>query len=267
MKKLLVTALFGAFAVAQETAPTAAPSNHSLFYTVDATSRLDNKKYQGEHLVTYTYKFADGYKLTPGLSFFTNYTENASGDWEDSVEHSFLRLQWDTPKFWDIAGFKTGVRVRYIVPTASDDEGYGVISGRLQMEQEFNSHFNLTVIPKLNVFAQRNGYARASGDRNPLLGVALEILPQWKFSEVLTLTYDLEVSGTYLGDGFNGDNNLVVNGKVYHEVELMYTIAAAGDLGVGAIAFNEFKFGNHQASLLTDTTTYAGIRLQKNFDL
>jgi hypothetical protein len=267
MKKLLVTALFGAFAVAQETAPEAAPSNHSLFYTVDATSKLDNKKYQGEHMVAYKYKFADGYSLRAQLSYFTNYEEDAAGDFQDEISHSFLRFVWDTPKYWDILGFKTGVQVRYITPSGAEEEGYGRVSPRLIMEKEFSSSFNLTIIPKATVYAQRNGYSRASGDRNPLLHVGIEVLPQWKFSEDLTLTYDIDLAGVYMGDSFAGDDNLLVEGAVYHEIELMYNIAAAGDLGVGAIVFNEFSFGNHQATLINDTNTFAGIRLQKDFEL
>ncbi|MEZ4813764.1 MAG: hypothetical protein R3A80_00965 [Bdellovibrionota bacterium] len=269
MKKLLITALFGAFAVAQETAPEAAPSNHSVLYQLDATTVLDGNKYQGDHFIRYSYKFADGYKLMPAVLLSTDYARaNSSAEWHDTFANQYVRVELDTPKFWDIVGFKTGVRLRYYVPTTVGDESYGTLSARLMMEQEFNSHFNLTLIPKLNMYLQRNGYNRASGDRNNIVGLALEILPQYKFSEDLTLTYDFEISGKYLGDSFAGDNNTIVKSSIYHEIEFMYNIASAGDLGLGLIAFNEFAIGNHsQAEVAKDNETNVGIRLAKSLDL
>lgn len=277
MKKLLITALFGAFAVAQETTPEAAPSNHSLYYSLDATSVLDGNKYQGDHFVKYTYKFADGYKLMPAVLMSTDYArDNSSADWHENIANQYVRVELDTPKFWEILGLKTGVRFRYYLPTTVGDESYGYLSTRLLMDREFSSNFSLTIMPKFNVFFQRNGYNRAADvsedrtfkDRNPLVGFALEIIPQYKFSENLTLAYDFDISSKYYGDSSEGDSNLLVSGAIYHELELMYTVSSLGDLGLGLIAFNEFKFGNHaSAEVAKDNQTNVGLRIQKTLDL
>lgn len=276
MRKILITALFGAFAVAQETAPEAAPSNHVLFYSLDATSVLDGNKYQGDHFLRYTYKFADGYALKPAVLMSTDYArDNSSADWEENFANQYVRVELDTPKFWDLLGFKTGVRLRYVLPTTVGDESYGTLSTRLVMDKEFSSNFSLTILPKFNTFFQRNGYSRSGDvakpifkDRNAILGAALEIVPQYKFTENLSLIYDFDISAKYYGDSSDGDSNLLVSGLIYHELEFMYNIEAASDLGVGLLVFNEFAIGNHSsAELAKDNQTNVGLRIQKSLDL
>ncbi len=273
MRKILITALFGAFAVAQETAPAPAASNHALLYSLDATTRTDGDEYRGEHIVRYTYKFADGYKLMPAILFNTFYTKDAAGDFQDSITNNQVRVEWETPKLWDVLGFKTDVRIRYALNTAvpSKDSGsYGAITLRPNFDKEFGSKFSLRITPKLTVHAQRNGYSRANGDRNPLVRAGVELIPSYKFTENLSLSYDLDVGGTYMGDGANGDDNLLVQGDFYHEIELMYNIVALNDLGVGLLAYNDFGngFGNHaQAEFAKDDETFVGLRIQKTFEL
>jgi len=272
MKKLLITALFGAFAVAQETAPEAAPSNHVLLYSVDATSRTDGDEFRGEHILRYTYKFADGYKLMPAVLFNTFYTKDAAGDFQDSIEHNYMRVEWETPKLWEVLGFKTDIRIRYAFNTAvpSKDSGsYGSVTFRPNFDREFGSKFSLRVTPKLTAHLQRNGYSLSTGDRNPLVRAGVEFLPSYKITENLTLTYDLDVGATYMADGGNGDSDTLINADFYHEIELMYNIVALGDLGVGLLAYNDLgnDFNQREAKFVKDNETFVGLRIQKQFEL
>jgi hypothetical protein len=285
MKKILVTALFGAFAVAQETTPAKAPSNHSISYSLDLDYKLNGKQYEGEHLVQYTYKFADGYSLQPTVRFFTNYDKVAPNKWHDVEKNDYIQVRWSTPKLWEILGFKTNVHVRYTAPTskagAQTQGSYGTLSPRLIMEKEFNSHFNLTLIPKLPIYLQRNGNnvkpggdpdASIDGDRNPIVGLALEIAPQYKILDNLTVTLDLEIAGVLDGDAGNGNSNTIVEGGFSEELEVMYTFKELGNLGVGWI-INDGEghdFGNHKkaGNHLTDGDSFwTGVRVQKAFNL
>ena len=50
----------------------------------------------------------------------------------------------------------------------------------------------------------------------------------------------------------------------------MYNITALGDLGIGLLVYNDFGsgFGNHQkGELVQNDETFAGIRIQKQFEL
>ena len=269
MKKFLVTAvLFGAFANAQEVTPTAAPSSHSLFYAVDADSRIDGDYYEAEHFLKYTYKFANGYKLAPGLSWITSKTkDSATNKWGDiQNKHEFLRVELDTPKFWDIAGFKTNVKWRYVLPTAVGDDSYGVLSNRLIMEQEFNSSFNLTLIPKLNLYFQRNGH-NAAGEGNKIVGLGLDVQPQYVIMENLTATLLLSVGGNYVAEGRDGSKDAYYSGVFEDELEIMYTVKSLGDLGVGVFVADEGNTFDKKFELFQDNHVSAGLRVQKALDL
>ncbi len=274
MKKLLVTALFGAFAVAQETTPVAAPNTHAIFYSLDTLYKLNGRQYKGEHLAQYVYTFSGGYKLKPTVLFQTNYQKDSAGDYQTVAENQYVQLRWSTPKLWDIVGFKSNYELRYTAPTSEGEQlagSYGHFSNRLIMEKEFSSSFNLTVIGKLGLYAQRNGnQVRAGGtDRNKLVGLTLEVDPQYKFNENLTLTYVGEVTGTYFADGVGSDDELLVKGGLYQELELMYTVESLGNLGLGLVAVNDdVEFGNSKkAKPYKGDFLWVGTRINKNFEL
>ena len=297
MKRILITAaLVGVFATAQtknerkEGSPEAIPNNskatlvspppaskHSILYSLDSDYRLDGARWENEHLVRYTYLINDDYKMTVRLSFWSDYEKSdTDGKFGFNVKHQFLQTELYGPTFAEIAGFKTRWYVRASLPTSNSAQeagSYGAISPRLLMEQKFNNSFNLTVIPKVSLNIQRNGYPIRGGkpdSRNDLVRLGIEIVPQWVIiPDVLTLSYDLDLGGTYKGNSYAGDKNFLVEGDFNQEIELMYTIKSAGNLGIGAIVENDgLTFGNHAEMKIFKTgETFIGGRLNKNFDL
>ena len=171
MKKFLLVALLGAFGVSQQVRAEEASSNNTLDYTLDTAYKLDGNDVYGEHDLNYTHKLNDTLKVAFQGHFIEHYSvfdSDAKETKHGTYEDKFWRVKFIGSPFVNIAGFKTGWEVRYLLPvdSASQKAGtYGAISPRLNMSREYNSHYSLTVIPKLGVTLNRKSYQVNSTDK------------------------------------------------------------------------------------------------------
>lgn len=275
MKKFLFLGFIGAFAaLAQEATTEVADNKHSVDWATDAGIQQDGDAQFVDYNFGHTYKWTDGWKIKSQVYFVTNREKDAAtNEWGDiAYSHYYVRTTLSSPKVWDILGFKTNYALRYILPTSEKLQkagAYGVFSPRLVMEKEFSSAFNVTVVPILSVQLNRNGYEynvpTASAKRNNLGNILLEVAPQWKITQNLSLTYDATFGLSVDGNGPAGQDDLQYYGYFIADTELLYNIEALDDFGVGIFHYTFVpKFGNGtNVKVYDDSNSYAGIRLSK----
>ncbi len=287
MKKFLLVALLGAFGVSQQVKAEEASSNNTLDYTFDNAYKLDGNDVYGEHDLNYTHKFSDALKVAFQGHFVEHYrVVGEDGKVETATyEDKFWRLKFIGSPFVDIAGFKTGWEVRYLLPvdSASQKAGiYGSLSPRLNMSREFNSHYSLTVVPKIGIPLNRKSYQVISTDKaaNNLLAFGLEVVSEWKILPELSLANDAEVTAKVMGKApYNTKKGVLepVNEIRYsynftNELALGYTFKNFYDLGVAGFWQIDYDFGNaslssSEASIEKGAHHVVGLRLAKTFNL
>lgn len=283
MKKFLLVALLGAFGVGQQLRAEESTSNNTLDYTFDNGYKLNGGDVFGEHDLNYTHKFSDALKVAFQGHFVEHYrVVGEDGKVETATyEDKFWRVKFIGSPFVDIAGFKTGWEVRYLLPvdSASQKAGiYGSLSPRLNMSREFNSHYSLTVIPKIGIPLNRKSYQVNSTDKasNNLLGFALEVASEWKILPELSLVNDAEVTALVKGKApyatKNPTNELTYAYNFTNELSLGYTFKNFYDLGVAGFWQVDYDFGNAalsspEASIEKGSHHVLGIRLAKTFNL
>ena len=281
MKRYFIVALLASSLNAQTVTPTNAPVVNKLGYSLDTTYALDGQTLTGEHNIQYTHIFDETFKMSVQGDFFTNYEHNKKHNSKDIytgyLKERYLRLKFTGSPFVNILGFKTGWEVRYQLPV--DDKlqqagSYGSVSPRFVMAQQFNSHFNLTMIPKFYVSMNRRSYQlNGSNQANDLGGLGLEIIPQWIITPGFTLTYDPDLSVVAMGS--SPSNTKITYTYAYrHEVELLYNLKNFYNIGVGGIwQLDSYTFGNSshlnkpENDLFKGVRNKIGLRVNKVFDL
>ena len=286
MKRYLIISLLASSLNAQTITPTDAPSNNTLKYALDTGYQLTGKAIVGEHNLQYIHVFDETFKIAVQGDFYTNYEHNAEHNskdkWTTWLKERYLRVKFAGAPFVNILGFKTGWEVRYALPV--DDKlqkagSYGSVSPRLVMTKQFNSHFNLTIIPKLGVGLNRRSYeVNGSSDPskmkgNELFGLGLEIIPQWVIIPGLTLTYDPEIG--VLATGATPSNSKITYSYMYgHDLELLYTLKSFYNIGIGSFwQVNTYTFGNGSLKNKPENEFFkgnrnrVGLRILKSFDL
>lgn len=281
MKRYFIVALLASSLNAQTVTPTNAPIVNKLGYSLDTTYALTGKALIGEHNLQYTHIFDDTFKLAVQGDFLTNYEHdikhNSKDDWATYLKERYLRVKFTGSPFVNIFGFKTGWEVRYFLPIDQKSHqagSFGSVQPSLLMSKQFNSHFNLTIIPKFVLgLHQRSYQLYGSNQANDLGILALEILPQWVIAPGLTLTYDPMVYLTV--KGATPTKNLTTYTYDYrHEVELFYNLKNFYNIGVGGIwQLDSYTFGNSshlnkpENDLFKGVRNKIGLRVNKVFDL
>ena len=281
MKRYFIVALLASSLNAQTVTPTNAPVVNKLGYSLDTTYSLDGQTLTGEHNIQYTHIFDETFKMSVQGDFLTNYEHNKKHNSKDIytgyLKERYLRLKFTGSPFVNILGFKTGWEVRYHLPVDDKQQqagSYGLVSPRLVMAQQFNSHFNLTMIPKFYVSMNRRSYQlNGSNQANDLGGLGLEIIPQWIIAPGFTLTYDPDLSVVAMGS--SPSNTKTTYTYAYrHEVELFYNLKNFYNIGVGGIwQLDSYTFGNSshlnkpENDLFKGVRNKIGLRVNKVFDL
>jgi len=281
MKRYFIVALLASSLNAQTVTPTNAPVVNKLGYSLDTTYALDGQTLTGEHNIQYTHIFDETFKMSVQGDFFTNYEHNKAhnsiDDWATYLKERYLRVKFIGSPFVNILGFKTGWEVRYFLPVDQKSHqagSFGNVQTSLLMSNQFNSHFNLTIIPKFVVgLHQRSYQLYGSNKENDLAILALEILPQWVIVPGLTLTYDPMIYLTV--KGATPTKKLTTYTYDYkHEVELFYNLKNFYNIGVGGIwQLDSYTFGNSshlnkpENDLFKGVRNKIGLRVNKVFDL
>ena len=283
MRNFLLVALLGAFGVTQQLKAEETSSNNTLDYTFDNAYKLDGKDVYGEHDLNYTHKLSDALKVAFQGHFVEHYrVVGEDGKVENATyEDKFWRVKFIGSPFVNVAGFKTGWEVRYLLPvdSASQKAGtYGSLSPRFNMSREYSSHYSLTVIPKISLPLNRKSYQVNSADKaaNNVFAFALEVASEWKILPELSLVNDAEVSSVLKGKApyatKNPTNEISYAYNFSNELSLNYTLKNFYDLGVAGFWQVDYDFGNaalgsSEASIEKGSHHVLGLRLAKTFNL
>jgi hypothetical protein len=281
MKRYLIVALFASSLNAQTVTPTNAPVNNTFKYALDTGYQLTGKALVGEHNVQYTHIFDESFKISVQGDFFTNYehdkAHNSKDEWTTYLKDRYLRVKFTGSPFVNLLGFKTGWEVRYHLPVDDRQQqagSYGLLAPRLVMAKQFNSHFNLTLIPKFSASMNRRSYQlNGSKKGNDLGSLGIEIIPQWVIMPGFTLTYDPDISVSATGS--SPSNSKITYTYTYgHDLELLYTLKNFHNIGIGSFwQVYPYVFGNGthdnkpENDLFKGVRNRVGLRFLKSFDL
>jgi hypothetical protein len=281
MKRYFIVALLASSLNAQTVTPTNTPVTNTLKYGLDTGYQLTGKALIGDHNIQYTHIFDETFKIAVQGDFFTNYehnkTHNTKDDWATYLKERYLRVKFIGSPFVNILGFKTGWEVRYFLPIDQKSHqagSFGTVQTSLVMNKQFNSHFNLTIVPKFVVgLHQRSYQLYGSQKENELGALLLELNPQWVIIPGLTLTYSPMVFVLMKG-ATPSKKSTTYTYNYRHDVELLYTLKNFYNLGLGPIwQIDNYEFGNGshynkpQNDFFKGARNLVGLRILKSFDL